>query len=437
MTRSNPVPLILMLIFILAPGLASWSTTGAQPQVLVLSLAKAGEARSGVFQSYHPVDVLRFEPSLSKEAYPFLLRQNFEVFLGDADANNEFDDAPGNIDAMVSTAGSRRPRVYDFLFSFSAASTPFPGGTVLDGDLVRLQPEGGFQVFASEAVLSSVTGTRTIDIDAATLTSGGELVFSFTDNEVTTNPVLIQQNNNKSTLGDETLLGWMPGTTKVRVVHTPEALIAMVSRAAGKSLTSIVDVVGLSTDPLNPGHFLFTTASSAKGLAGAVFTTAGGGAYAALNNAILDGTGEWGLEATPVLDALSRYAGGKAPLCLEVLGERIVTPGNGTAEVRFHGAVPSGTVQLYLTCAGHPVPSPFPLPPPLNGVLHGYVTVGDPLLYASVLNPLLKVPVGLDGRGQVRLSPGNVLPGVSFLLQGVDLSSYEVSEPVVIDLVKE
>jgi len=426
-----------MLIFILAPGLAPRSTAGAQPQALVLSLAKASEARSGVFQSYHPVDVLRFEPGLSKEAYPFLLRQNFEVFLGDADANNEFDDAPGNIDAMASTAGSRRPSVYNFLFSFSAASTRFPGGKALDGDLIRFQPGGGFKVFAAEAVVSSVTGTRTIDIDAATLTSGGELIFSFTDNEITSNSILIQQNNFKTTLGDETLLGWMPGTTKVRVVHTAEALLAMVSKAAGKSLTSIVDVVGLTTDPMNPGHFLFTTASTAKGLAGAVFTTAGGGAYAVVNNTSLDGTGEWGLKAAPVLDALSKYAGGKDPLCLEVLGERIVTPGTGAAEVRFHGAVPSGTVQLYLTYAGHPVPRPFPLPPPLNGVLHGYVTAGDPLLFASVQNPLLKVPVGLDGRGQVRLSPGPVLPGVSFLLQGVDLSSYEVSEPVVIDLVKE
>jgi len=434
MTHHTQLSLVVLLLLILITGPALQSTGEAQPTALLLSLAKDSVAASGVFQTFQSVDLLRFEPNLSKEVFPFLSRQNLEVLLGDADNDGEFDDAPGNIDALTTKSFANRPSPYDLIFSFSAASTRFLEGTVLDGDLNQLLPGGKFHIFASEAVLSSITGTRTIDVDAATLSAAGELIFSFTDDEVTTNQILIQQNGNNNKLGDETILGWKPGTTQVRIVHTAQNVIAMVSKATGKSLTSIVDVVGLSVDPSNPGDLLFTTASSAKGLIGAVFTTAGGGSYAAINSVTLDGSNAWGLKESGVLDAITTYRGGKDPLCLELLGERILLPGPETPEIRTHGGVPRGTVQLYLTLATFPAPVPFDLPPPLNGVLNGYVTVGDPLMHQSVLTPALKVPIDGDGRGRVRLYPGSVAPGVSFVIQAVDLSSYEVSEPVVLDL---
>jgi hypothetical protein len=432
----NPVPVrtSTLIGLYLATLLAATASVPAQPQALLFSLARTTEVRSGHYRPVEPADVVRFEPDLSPQTHPFLTRQNLEAILGDVDRNGEFDDAPADIDALAWPGGTHRPSAYDLIFSFAAASTPLPGGTVRDGDLVRLLPGGSFQVFAAESVLSSVTGTSTIDVDAAALTATGELVLSFADDEVTTHPLLIQQNGGSSTLGDETILAWKPGTSDVRIVHTQAQVIQMVARATQKTLSSVVDVVGLAPDPANPGELLFTVASSAKGLVGAVFTTAGGGAYAYLNGKVLDGTGEWGLAAAPTLDALLLYPGGKDPLALEVDTERLPAPGSATADIRFHGAVPRGTVQFLLSYAGPP--APWSLPAPLNGVLFGYPAPGDPLFAGSLGDPRFRPGVDGDGRGVLRVGAGVHPAGFSVLIQAFDLSSYEVSEPVVIDLVK-
>jgi hypothetical protein len=99
--------------------------------------------------------------------------------------------------------------------------------------------------------------------------------------------------------------------------------------------------------------------------------------------------------------------------------------------------VPSGTVQLFVTYASRPAPTPFGLGPPFNGVLYGYLTPGDSLLYASVHAPELKVTLDTTGRGSARLDLSGLPPGCSFVIQAVDLSAYMVSEPQVIDVVKE
>jgi len=428
----------LLLGLVVVPGLVLLdpAPSPAQPRSLLLSVSKPGETRSGRFRPLEPADLIRFQPGLSLETTPFLTRQNLDVLFGDLDKNGEFDDAPTNIDAVFCPSGSRRPSAYDLVVSFAAATTRAPGGkTVLDGDLIRLTPGGGITIVAAEAVLSSVTGTRTIDVDAATMTSSGELVFSFADDEETTHPLLVQQNGGVKKLGDETILAWKPGTSQVRIVHTQSAVIGFVSQATRKTLSSVVDVIGLAPDPVNPGELLFTVASTAKGLAGAVFTTAGGGSYASMNGQTLTGAGEWGLKAAPQIDALATYDGRSDPLSLELEGERLVSPGQIKTRLTVHGGVPSGTVQLFVTHATRPAPTPFLLGPPLNGVLFGYVTPGDPLLAASVHAPELKVGLDTTGRGSVRLDLSGLPPGFSFAIQAVDLSAYMVSEPQVIDLV--
>ncbi|MBN2491551.1 MAG: hypothetical protein JXQ29_11945 [Planctomycetes bacterium] len=432
----SPVPLrtLLSIGLCLAALLAGAEASQAQPQALLSSIARTTEVRSGRYRPVEPVDLVRFEPDLSQETYPFLTRQNLEAILGDVNRNGEFDDAPADIDALTWLGTTSRPSVYDLVLSFAAASTPLGGGVVLDGDLVRLQPGGSFLVVASEAEISSVTATRTIDVDAAAFLPSGELLLSFTEDEVTTHALLIQQNGGSSTLGDETILGWKPGTTEVRIVYTTADVIQMVSRATQKTISSVVNVVGLAPDPVNPGAVLFTVASTAKGLVGAVFTTAGGGAYAYVNGKVLDGTGEWGLGAAATLDALLTYAGGKDPLALEVEGKRLPAPGSGAAEVRFHGAVPQTTVQFVLSYAGPP--APWPLPSPLHGVLFGYPTPGDPLFGWSIADPRFRAVADAEGRGRLPLAPGAHPPGFSVLIQALDLASGEVSEPVVIDLVQ-
>jgi hypothetical protein len=429
---SNAALALLGLLALVLPETAS-----AQPVALLTSLGKANTLQSGRYLPLETASVLRFVPGTSLETAPFLTPQNLEVLMGDVDQDGEFNDAPSDVDAILSLRRNQRPTTHELIVSFSAASTRFREGPVLDGDLVTLMPDGSFQVFVSETVLCSVTGTRTIDVDAAALMPDGELLVSLTDDEVTTHPILIAQNNNESTLPDEMVIGWKPGTSQVRVVYTKEDVLAMVAKATGKNITTIVDLVGLAPDPNQAGHILFTVGSSAKGLAGAVFTSAGGGAYAVLNGQTQNGDNPWGLTATPALHALTYYLGGKDPLVLEVHGKRLVTPGQAMADVHVHGAAASGTVQIYVSYATSSTPSPFPLPAPLNGVRYGYVVAGDPLFAASSTSPRLKVPVNAQGEGRLQLELGAIPPGQSFLLQAVDLSSYEVSEPVVIDLVKQ
>jgi hypothetical protein len=425
--------LLVLSLVVLLVGLAAHAPAQTPSSILV-SLAKTGELASGRYLPPGPTDLLGYTPGASTEVFPFVGRQSLDVIVGDVDRDGELDDAPLNVDAVTRLPGTGKPTIYDLMFSFVHASTKLEGGTVLDGDLVQLVPGGGFKVVVAEAVLASITGTRTIDVDAATVTAAGELIFSFTDDEATTSTILSQQYQGY-TLHDEAVLGWKVGTSQVRVVLTKTDVLKMVSKAVAKTLTSVVDLTGLAPDPTNAGELLFTVGSSANGLEGAVFTTAGGGAYASINNTKMDGASPLGLKSTPSLDALTVFAGGGAPLVIEAAPERLVTPTTASPEIRIRGATPGKPVQLFATFADRPAPTPFPLPAPITGAGHGYLSLSDPLLALCPQLPFLRPTADGKGEASVKLPIGGVPAGVSFVVQAVDLVTLEVSEPVAVDLV--
>lgn len=416
--------------------LAAVIVSGQTSVRMLVSLARPGTLVSGAFPALHPAALLQFTPGRSQELRPWWLRQSLEVVVGDADGNGAFDDSPGNVDALTWLPGAGSRSVYDLLVSFSAASTRLPGGRVKDGDLVRLLPGGAHQVVVSEGTLASLTGTSTIDVDAAAFLPTGELVFSFADNEKTTHPELIRQNGGNALLGDETVLGWVPGTKKVRIVYTPAAVLSFVSTARGRKVSTVVDLVGLAPDPVHPGHLLFTVASRSTGLVGAVFTTAGGGAYARLNGRPLTGAGAWGLRQAATLDALTLLPPGGDGLHLFVRPE--TTPYHPAATVTVHvrGGVPGGSIQLFAAYAVRPAPRPFGITPPLGPIGLAYLTPGDPILLRSAAVPAFRLSLDMAGRAQATFPLGPHPAGVSFVLQGVDLSSYAVSPPVAVDVVR-
>ena len=244
---------------------------------------------------------------------------------------------------------------------------------------------------------------------------------------------MIAANGNDPKLGDETIFAWKPGQPTARIVHTKAALIAMASAAVQQNLSSIVDVTGIALDPANPGEMLFTTGSSSRALGGKVFTTAGGGAIASMNNAPLDAQNAWGLDAQPVLDALEIYAQSKDAVGIRADVDRIVTPAATPLTVDCYGAAPGGTVQLFVSHARFPVQTPFAMPVGIGGLPFAFLTPGDPLFAQSANIPILRVPISITGVGAARIPVGQVPPGTSIILQGLDLTTLEATTPIAID----
>ena len=253
---------------------------------------------------------------------------------------------------------------------------------------------------------------------------------------MTTDPALIAQNGNDPKLYDETVFTLPAGSSVVTIRYTKAQMLAMASNAVQASLTSIVDTVALAADPNSTGDVLFSTGSTSQTLGGKIFTSANNGAIATINNTPMDGQSQWGLKTRPVIDALTLTTAGKDPMTLALDQYRIVTPAKVAVTLTVDGAAPGGTMQLFLSYARLPYPTPWTLPKGLGAIGLGYMTSTDPLFLHSTSVPAFSVAIDNSGRGSVRFGVGHLPPGVTFIMQGADLSNFEVSEPVALSLVR-
>jgi hypothetical protein len=154
-------------------------------------------------------------------------RQGWQALLGDEDGDGFFDSVPG-VDALVwaPTAiveqGRASPSPQDFLFSFTRSGLGYA-----DGDLLRIDPKGGFLMSYAESdflIALGISGGG-FDLDAATLFEG-ELLFSVRDSLLGTT---------LGTVEDGDILALDISTQQVRRLYSEAEVQAFVDQATGQS----------------------------------------------------------------------------------------------------------------------------------------------------------------------------------------------------------
>jgi len=239
----------------------------------------------------------------------YLSSASFRTLHGDLDGDGVFE-APSDVDALAwfPRGGGQGPGPQDFLFS-SLTNSP----AYLDGDFLRLDPQGGVLVEVRETDLIQLLQPASggFDVDALAFRPPEEFWFSLEGDLKGTVLGDLQD-------GDVLVYDRAAGT--IRREFTEAQIQAFVDSALGQS-GPIGDLRSLSFYPLT-GELVFTVQSPSSQDASA-FGTAGGGR-------LLPGWGEsdWNFQQSTELDALAFVPGGlPAPPLLES-SALSVAPGN-------------------------------------------------------------------------------------------------------------
>ena len=146
----------------------------------------------GNFASVFPDEcVLAVTPGATASATPIATRSFYSTWFGDHDGDGDFTQGViGNLDAVhVPANAPNPPSIFDIFVSFSRDIGPGgfqSAGMLRDGDVLRLRPQGGAQLFISEAQVTQAMGT-TADIDVNGFTIDpvtGDIFWTMTTTQV-------------------------------------------------------------------------------------------------------------------------------------------------------------------------------------------------------------------------------------------------------------
>jgi hypothetical protein len=404
----------------------------AEAQTHALVLSTSGDAATAQIPDVDDEELLVFSPASGRPVRSFLSDLAWRAVLGDANGNGKFDDEPAEVDAIAFPAGFHgRPTIYDAYLSFGSTLHTSSGQEALDGDVVRLHPDGTLETIVSEATLTAATGTTAVDVDAFAVDAAGTIYFSFAENEPTTDLSLAARNGG-ATLDDGCVFRLDPGALAATLVHTEAEFATMVSNAVGHAVSSIVDVTEVELDPDHPGELLFVVASTASGLEGTVFTTAGGGAVATLDGVTLSGNG-FGFTTEESLDGLAIVPDFGPTVSLDADAPQISISGTTTVTVRVLDGTPGGTVRVLAS----PMRSPFLPPQPTTGPGAGWswLDTTSALYLRSVSRARFVVTLDASGSGAFTYPIGQTPAGISRVLQPLDEPSGTLGDPIVLETI--
>lgn len=394
-------------------------------QVLLTSTTTSARRPGGAVDDFHPADILALEVGLGGPVEHQATVRNFTSLIGDADGNGVYDDEPERIDALCHLGGTVSGDVLGTLVSFDRNTTVL-GGSLLDGDVVAFMPSGNVVIVHAEATFAQSTSTTSVDIDAFHQLGDGTLLFSFADDETTTDPTLIAANGGDARIDETTVFELSPGAQTATMRYTRSDVLAFVNNALGSSLSSVVDLVGLTTDPADPTELLFTCGSSNSALEGTVFTTAGGGAVASANGLPLDST-SLGFDEQEVLGSLALLPA--RPYTLRLIHPDTRPAPAGMIEFPITGATPGGTVGLFMAWTALPAPVSTAAPG-LGGSGQVYLDLADPLFQATIAHPGFRQMTDMNGDACFTFMVQGVLPGLSMTFQAFDLTAFVASLPI-------
>ncbi|MEZ6197531.1 MAG: hypothetical protein R3F20_17690 [Planctomycetota bacterium] len=409
-----PALLAGLLAFLAAPPLPAQG----------LAFVTAGPASAGGApeSQFGTQDIAFFTPGSGLESW--FRRRGLDVLVGDLDGDGLLEDAPPAIDAIA-----HLPALADgpvgLLVSFTTNFTALDGTLVRDGDVVRLLGGGAVEITYAETDLAAATGTSAIDVDAFHVGDDGSIAFSFAEDETTSDPALIAQNGGLATLDEATVLTIAAdGTTSI--LFTRDDVVALASAAAGQTLSSVVDTVGITADPDDPSAFLLTFASLNDAIEGQVISSAGGGIPFATGGAAFDSAGL----GFPGLQSLQGLAWVDAPPPLLSLHHPAeVGLDATTAQFRVSGAVPGHTVRLGIAGTRFPA-DPVVTASGFNGRDDLLVALDDPFLAYCLSAPAFAATAGPDGSADFSFDITGLPPGTALTIQAFDVEALVLAPPI-------
>ena len=347
------------------------------------------------------------------------------AFLGDVDGNGTVDDHDGLIDALAPPPGSFDGGLCGLLISFDR-NVGTLSGTIEDGDIVSIGANGFVVEHFDESFFANVTSTSSIDVDAFHIEDDGTIYFSFASDETTTSTALTAQNGGDSTLDETTVFVIGPQDTEASILFDRSTVLAMVNQAMGTSLSSVVDVTGISPDPQSVGDWLFCLGSSNSVIEGRVFTSAGGGGLATFGGLAID-SNRFGFATEEILEGLAIADRAAAPLTLYGPDVTLAPAGHHAYEVT--GATPHTVVQYFASHTLLPAP-PTESFPAASGFPWLLVNSSDPFLYLTLGSLDFADWADADGRARVSFDLNPLPTGLRITMQAVDLASLRICPPV-------
>lgn len=348
----------------------------------------------------------------------------WSALFGDSDQDGIFDDGPGDLDALHLRGGG----LDGLLFSTTATITARGIGTVRDGDVVRVLPDGSFALVHDEAWFEAVTQTSAVDVDAYCEGPLGEVWFSFAEDETTSDPLLIAQNGGSATLDEQCVFRIDPGAATAVLELSRSDVVALFNQALGTSVTSVVDVTGITLDPGGSGlDLLLCCGSTSTALRARVVSTRNGGQLFQLGGVPLD-EAKLGVPAAQ-LDALAVLPLPAWP-SLQLLPREGSAQANDSGVIRMQGLAPGEGVQLIMT--EPPAAAPWATGyGGLPGAGLAYVDPAHPMWWQSWFTPAWTMTADAFGSCSFRFHFGGLPVGTNALLQGITLPTGALTNPVL------
>jgi hypothetical protein len=311
-----------------------------------------------------------------------------------------------DVDALAVVMASPR-RVRDVYVSFTTTVGPF-----LDGDIVRLAPDGTLEVAWSEAQIVSAFGCTdgNVDLDALHVYADGSMLLSFADDEASS----VLSTDTPNVITDGSVLLWDPIQGVEAVVYTEGEVDQMITTALGKATTA-GDTLSLAVD--SGGAICFTVQSPSADDATVFRRRRRIGRDEGVASARVDG----GDRRADFMPASADFVVSHAPLRVVDATQQLVVEVWGAA---VHGFV-------VLLGLGRGDASQFPLP----GFQGLALPINDPLLLISLGGvPYLFGQTDASGHGSITLPNAPTGLVITLFAQPFDLDAAVLGTPLAAEL---
>jgi hypothetical protein len=331
--------------------------------------------------------------------------------LHDFDGDGFFD-FPAGVDALTPAPrlGAQKWTPCDLAFSSDASFDTF-----LDGDVLRMLPDGGIEVLYPEAEFTQALQQTSGSFDLDALSIQGDLVWFSVKDKL--------QSTSLGTVEDGDILLYDSVSGQVTREYSEAQVQTMVNLALG-STSSIADVRALSFYPPT-GELVFTVQSPTAEDASVFGVGNGGRALPSWHES------DWDFQVSTELDALAFQPSTlDQPVILSV-DVPYVAP-RSLIKLRVRHGSPNGVVKGVFTRSRKFAESDW------SGIQAIYLDQLDPLYQIQWNNGWMR-PTALDGSGSADYDwttpdlPGN-MAFVDNYFQVLDLDSLRLSNPIVIRL---
>jgi hypothetical protein len=397
---SRPIP-VRGLVALAFAGAAAPATRAQERIVFSLS-----SSASTPFGTLNDTELAQFDPSTGVLT-PWLRDATAAFYTGDLDGDGKTD-VWKDVDALgIVMAGP--DRVGEVYLSFN---TGF--GSILDGDIVRLAPDGTLEVVYPEAQIASAFGCTdgNIDVDALHVFADGSMLLSFAEDEASS----LFSTDTANVITDGSVLHWDPAQGVAGVTYTEGQIDQFVSNALGVA-TKTGDTLSIAVD--SNGVFCFSVQSPTSNDA-TVFTDAAGGSIKMSESSLgLASTAE--IDALDFMPASADFLTSHAPVRSVGSAQQLVIDVDGAANRDF----------VVLLALGRGDTSQFPLP----GFKGLALPVTDPLLLIS-LSGVSYLFGKTDAAGHGSITLPNAPQGLVLTLfaQPFDLDEAVLGTPLAAEL---